>query len=99
MVQMSAYRNGIPNMSHLPTERLAAFVDEAPSAEELAHLASCAECARERALFESLAELATAESARIGAPLTTWEGLRPALVADGVIDQGRGLQLRSRSVR
>ncbi len=86
-------------MSHLPTERLAAFVDETPSAEELAHLASCAECARERALFKSLAGLATAESARIGAPLTRWESLRPALVADGVIDEGRGLLFRSRQVR
>ena len=86
-------------MSHLPTERLAAFVDETPSADEQAHLASCAECARERALFRSLAGLATSESARIGAPLTTWESLRPALVADGVIDEGRGLLLRSRQVR
>lgn len=86
-------------MSHLPTERIAALVDETPSADELAHLASCAECARERAVFQSLSELSTGESARIGAPLTTWESLRPALVADGVIDGGRGLQLRARQVR
>jgi hypothetical protein len=85
-------------MSHLPTERLAAFVDESPSAEEMAHLAACAECARERAMFQSLAELASADSARIGSPLTTWESLRPALVADGVIDRGRGLELRARRV-
>jgi hypothetical protein len=85
-------------MSHLPTERLAAFVDESPSAEELAHLASCAECARERAMFESLAGLAKSESSRIGSPLTTWESLRPALVADGVIDRGRGLRFRARQV-
>lgn len=85
-------------MSHLPTERLAALVDESPSAEEMLHLASCAECARERAAFRNLAELATTESARIGAPLTTWESLRPALVADGVIDRGRGLELRARRV-
>jgi hypothetical protein len=85
-------------MSHLPTERLAAFVDESPSAEELTHLASCAECARERAMFESLAELAKSESTRIGSPLTTWESLRPALVADGVIDRGRGLRFRARQV-
>lgn len=86
-------------MSHLPTERLAALVDETPSAEEMLHLASCAECARERAAFRNLAELATAESARIGAPITTWESLRPALIADGVIDRGRGLDLRARHVR
>jgi hypothetical protein len=85
-------------MSHLPTERLAALVDESPSAEEMLHLAACAECARERASLRHLAELATTESARIGAPLTTWESLRPALIADGVIDRGRGLELRARRV-
>ncbi len=85
-------------MSHLPTERLAALVDEAPSADETLHLATCAECARERAAFRNLAELATTESARIGAPITTWESLRPALLADGVIDRGRGLELRARRV-
>src|SRR5436305_14058304 len=88
-----------PSMLHLPSERLAAFVDETPSAEELAHLASCAECARERALFKSLGRVATEETARIGSPLTTWESLRPVLVADGVIDEGRGLTLRARQVR
>jgi hypothetical protein len=82
-------------MSHLPTERLAALVDEAPSAGELAHLASCAECARERAQFQSLAELASTEYARIGTPLTNWDTLATALVADGVIDAGRGSRVRS----
>jgi hypothetical protein len=76
-------------MSHLPTERLAALSDEAPTAEELAHLASCGECARERATFRVLAELAVSESTRIGAPLTSWERLAPALIADGIIDDGR----------
>jgi hypothetical protein len=83
-------------MSHLPTERLAAFVDEAPTATELAHLASCAECARERSAYRSLAELAAAEATRLGAPLTTWDRLAPALVADGVIDDGRALPARGR---
>ena len=67
----------IPKMSHLSTERLAALVDESPTAAELAHLASCAECARERAAHRNLAELAATESAHIGAPLTSWESLRP----------------------
>lgn len=75
-------------MSHLPTERLAALVDEGPTAEEVAHLANCAECARERAIFRTLADLSSSESARIGSPLTRWEKLAPALVADGVIDDG-----------
>src|SRR5690348_749921 len=98
MEGMSDYRTGMASMSHLPTERLAALVDEAPSAEELSHLSGCALCARERAALRNLAELATTESARIGAPLTTWESLRPALIADGVIDRGRGLELRARRV-
>jgi hypothetical protein len=96
---MSDYHARKTNMSHLPTERLAALVDESPTSAELAHLAGCAECARERAMFCSLAELATAESARIGAPLTSWESLAPVLKADGVIDNGRGLLFRSRNVR
>jgi hypothetical protein len=86
-------------MSHLPTERLAALVDEAPTGAELAHLTSCAECACERAAYQAVADLAGAEANRLGAPLTTWETLAPALVADGVIDDGRGLRIRSRPVR
>lgn len=86
-------------MSHLPTERLAALADESPTAAELAHLASCAECARERAAFQNLAELATQESARIGVPLTRWETLAPILAADGVIDTGRVVPFRRQSSR
>lgn len=77
-------------MSHLTTERLAALADELPSSAELAHLANCAECARERAIFRNLVELASADTARLGAPLTTWESLRRPLLADGTIDTGRG---------
>lgn len=80
-----------PNVSHLSIERLAALSDESPTATELAHLATCAECARERTVYQNLLELASAESARLGAPLTSWERLVPALVADGVIDTGRAL--------
>ena len=86
-------------MSHLPTERFAALVDESPTPAELAHLTSCAECARERAMFRSLADLAATESTRIGSPLTRWESLAPALVADGVIDNGRGFHPGARHVR
>ncbi|HWH51137.1 MAG TPA: hypothetical protein VN651_06305 [Gemmatimonadaceae bacterium] len=77
-------------MSHLSPERLAALVDESPSSAELAHLAGCGECARERAVYRSLGELAANEAATIGAPLSEWSSLRRALVADGVIDTGRG---------
>ena len=81
-------------MSHLPSKRLAALVDESPSAAEVTHLAACDECACERAAFRRLAELAASEATRIGAPITRWEQLAPALAADGVIDHGRGQRSR-----
>ena len=96
---MSVYHARTPNMSHLPTERLAALVDEVPTSAELAHLTSCDECARERAVFRGLAEMAVTESTRIGTPLTKWETLAPVLVSDGVIDTGRGSPFRRHSVR
>jgi len=74
-------------MSHLPDERLAALYDDPPTSAELAHLASCERCAAERAAYRTLHELANAEQ-RIGAPLSDWDTLAPALRADGVIDTG-----------
>jgi len=76
------------DMSHLPDERLAALSEEPPTSAELAHLASCDRCATERAAHRALRELASAEGAQIGAPLTSWDSLAPALRADGVIDTG-----------
>jgi len=75
------------DMSHLPDERLAALFDEPPTSSELAHLASCERCAAERAAYRTLRELANSEQ-RIGAPLSDWDTLAPALRADGVIDTG-----------
>jgi len=75
-------------MSHLPDERLAALSDDPPTSAELAHLASCERCSAERAAYRALHELANADLARIGAPLSSWESLAPALRADGVIDTG-----------
>ena len=46
-------------------------------------------------MYRSLADLAASESTRIGAPLTRWESLAPALLADGVIDDGRVLAARA----
>ena len=86
-------------MSHLSTERLAALVDEAPTSAELAHLASCSECARERNTYLNLSSFASSASAQIGVPLSSWDKLVPALVADGVIDRGRGFHFRTRMVR
>lgn len=83
-------------MSHLPTDRLAALVDEAPSVDESAHLAACEACTRELAAYRGLGELAAAAPIRLGAPITTWESLRPVLAADGVIDDGRGLHFRAK---
>jgi hypothetical protein len=66
-------------MSHLSTERLAALGDEEPTAAEAAHLAACAECARERAAYRSLVAMAHAERDAIGLPLTRWESIASAL--------------------
>ena len=76
------------DISHLPDERLAALLDDSPTSAELAHLASCERCAAERAAYRGLRELANTEGARIGAPLSDWGSLAPALRADGVIDTG-----------
>jgi hypothetical protein len=86
-------------MLHLSPERLATLVDESPTPAELAHLTSCADCTRERAMYRSLADLAASESTRIGTPLTQWESLRPALLDDGVIDDGRVVRLGVRRER
>jgi len=88
-----------PNVSHLSIERLAALSDESPTAAELAHLGTCPDCARERMVYQNLLELASAESARLGSPLTSWERLAPALAADGVIDSGRALPTVVRKTR
>lgn len=86
-------------MSHLHSERLAALVDESPSTSELAHLAHCDVCARERVSYHRLAELAASQSARTAAPLTRWERLAPVLVADRVIHTEASLPLARHSVR
>jgi hypothetical protein len=75
-------------MSHLPDERLAALSDEPPTQAELAHLAACERCASERAAYRTLRAMASTEQNRIGAPLSNWESLAPALRIDGTIDTG-----------
>jgi hypothetical protein len=75
-------------MSHLSPERLAALIDEQPSAAELAHLAACRPCSRERGAYEALAAMAQS-SLSIGQPLTTWEKLAPALAKDGIVEVDR----------
>jgi hypothetical protein len=71
---------------HIASERLAAFDHEVPTAVELAHLAHCAVCRRERQAFESLAQLAldarsTSETSR----LTDWDRLAVGLRREGLL--------------
>jgi hypothetical protein len=73
-------------MSHLPIERLAALADEKPNTIESAHLAQCAECARELDAIRSLVSLAGAERDSLSVPLTRWDSLAKQLRAEGLID-------------
>ena len=66
-------------MSHLSTERLAALGDEEPTPVEVAHLAACAECARERSAYRTLVAMARTERDAIGIPLTRWESIAGAM--------------------
>jgi hypothetical protein len=67
---------------HLPAERLAAY-DDAPSMDELAHLAGCAICRQERAAYARL--VANAASDFAAAPeaprLVAWETIAAAVAA------------------
>src|SRR5215218_7066462 len=70
------------HMSHLSTERLAALGDEEPTASEAAHLAACADCARERSAYRTLVAMARTEREAIGIPLTRWESIASAMAAE-----------------
>src|SRR6476661_4767850 len=85
-------------MSHLSPERLAALLDEQPTPAELAHLAACRPCSRERGAYEALASMSKSAPS-IGQPLTSWNKLAPELTRDGVIERGRGFGLRGRISR
>jgi hypothetical protein len=69
-------------MFHLSTERLAALGDEEPTAVEAAHLAACADCARERSAYRTLVAMARSERDAIGIPLTRWESIAGALATE-----------------
>ncbi|HEX7939308.1 MAG TPA: hypothetical protein VF483_09980 [Gemmatimonadaceae bacterium] len=86
-------------MSHLPIERLAALADEQPNTIESAHLAQCAECARELDAIRSLVSLAGAERENMSVPLTRWDTLSSQLRSEGLIDGNRAPQgIRGRRV-
>src|SRR5688572_3934698 len=70
------------HMFHLSTERLAALGDEEPTAVESAHLAACADCARERSAYRTLVAMARTERDAIGIPLTRWESIAGALATE-----------------
>lgn len=72
-------------MLHLSIDRLAALADEQPTADEVAHLTLCAECAREVAAHRSLVAMANVEREAMRLPLTRWDTLAPALKADGLL--------------
>ena len=69
-------------MFHLSTERLAALGDEEPTAVEAAHLAACADCARERSAYRTLVAMARTERDAIGIPLTRWESIASAMATE-----------------
>ncbi|MDB4906783.1 MAG: hypothetical protein JWO05_1567 [Gemmatimonadetes bacterium] len=71
-------------MSHLHTDRLAALADEQPTAEERAHLDSCAECAEEVAAHQAVHEMAMNDRDAIGLPLTRWENISARLQSEGL---------------
>ena len=72
-------------MLHLPTERLAALVDEQPTSDEHTHLAHCAACARELEAQRSLFAIAGSEREAMQLPLTRWESLSRELRKEGLI--------------
>src|SRR3981189_2950841 len=69
-------------MLHLSTDRLAALGDDQPTPAEVAHLATCAECARERGAYQTLVRRAHAGRRPLGLPLTRWESIASALAAE-----------------
>jgi hypothetical protein len=75
-------------MSHLNPERLAELADGTPTAEESAHLATCAECARERRAHEQVLELARITGEHALPPLTSFEVLAEQLRLEGRISSG-----------
>ena len=71
-------------MSHLSTDRLAAFADETPTPDEATHLAGCWDCRAEVAAYRRLARLAAMAPVH-SEPLTAWSQLAPPLRAEGII--------------
>jgi len=76
-------------MQHLEAERLAALDHDAPTLDELAHLAACSACRAERDAYAALVGMA--QSAGLTRPdgdaprLTSWDSLSVALREEGLL--------------
>jgi hypothetical protein len=82
---MDSSRTQVPNMLHLPSERLAELADGEPTIAEAEHLAACAICATERSAHQRLLTLASDERDRIAPPLTNWATLSARLREEEII--------------
>jgi hypothetical protein len=72
-------------MPHLEAERLAALDHDAPTLDELAHLAACAACRAGRDAFIALTALARQGAGDHGPRLTSWDRLASALREEGLL--------------
>lgn len=77
-------------MPLLPPERLAALVDETPTADEQALLAAHPALRAELDALRRLRTVAAAERDRVGPPLTTWASLSAQLATQGMVQTTMG---------
>jgi hypothetical protein len=74
-----------PSLDHVAAERLAALAEDELTTGEAGHIGSCQICARELSAQRYLRALAREAANTIGAPLTSWERLAPALRNEGLV--------------
>jgi hypothetical protein len=74
-----------PSLDHLAAERLAALAEDELTTGEAGHIGSCEICARELTAQRHLRAMARDAAHTIGAPLTSWERLAPALRDAGLL--------------
>src|SRR5215203_4062902 len=93
MVQLIPSHRTQAHMSHLSTERLAALGDEEPTAAEAAHLATCADCAREHSAYRTLVAIARTES------IASAMAAEPSTPVRSLVAHDRAGATRGRGVR
>lgn len=87
-------------MFHLSSERIAALIDDEPSAVEALHLASCQVCASERRAQQRLHSASAKMSVEEVVPLTQWANLSRRLESEGLLRTPSHLSpVRGRVVR